>query len=281
MASLQKTQSRISSVETTKKITKAMELVSSSKLRRAKIFHESIQQYTQAICETFESTYNRISPNELPFKFNQGDKKLYILLTSDLGLCGAYNANVAKLLKSLIKPEDKVIIVGSKGHIFLKNFLQESQVIRVYSKLGYDINFEIIARLKARILKSITKFNISSVNVIYTRHINSVSLEATNKQIFPLITSQTTMSPTLKNAEFEPSETVILQNILPLYLGAILLDLASESKVSEMSSRMNAMKNASNNADEITSYLKLVYNKTRQSNITQEINEIVAGSLEK
>ncbi|MGY6172451.1 ATP synthase F1 subunit gamma [Candidatus Mycoplasma pogonae] len=278
MPSLQKIKSRITTVETTRKITKAMELVSSAKHRKSKQFLQKISEYVTSIEDTFTTIYYQLDQNELPFHFYPQNPKLLVIFTSDLGLCGAYNNNTAKLVKKHYQQGDKVIIVGTKGMSLLRDDIAEADILKTYLHVSYDVDIKLVKNIEKTILKTWEEQNFSAIQIFYTKEINSISSESVMQQVFPLLEKPANTFID-KNMEFEPNKAVVLEYILPLFLNSQILKYFAAAKVSEMSSRMNAMKNATNNADEINHYLKLLFNKSRQSNITQEINEIVSGSL--
>ncbi|UVD81852.1 ATP synthase F1 subunit gamma [Mycoplasma iguanae] len=279
MASLQSIKSRISSIETTRKITKAMELVSSAKTRKIKMYHESIQEYVQAIAQVLGSIYQKNNAKDLDLDINVTAGQLYVIVTSQLGLCGPYNLNIAKLAKKLVTKNDYVIILGSKGISILRETFLEEQVLFKVAKYEHDDLTKALEQIKNIIVNYLNDKKISAVNVLYTQYINSLTFQAINKEIFPLKANDFTNNLLAGELELEPNAQKILKSVLPLYFSSTLLNLIIESKVSEMSSRMSAMKSATNNADEINRTLKLLFNKSRQSNITQEITEIINGAL--
>ncbi|MBN3534529.1 ATP synthase F1 subunit gamma [Mycoplasma procyoni] len=282
MASLQKIKTRINLIENTRKITKAMELLSSAKIRKVKNNFLSIQEYAQTINDILVSLVTKTDEISQLNTLDSTKGKLYIIITSDLGLCGGYNSNIFKLLKNEIKPDDKLIIFGNKGNSLFKEF--ESQIIDVFLNYGDDLNYDLVYRATKWAQNLMDKKEISSVNVVYTKFINSVSFEPTIKKLLPLNKEEIIKenAKPLSNkgviTEFEPSALVILKNLIPLYLGSSVFSFLAESKMSEMSARRSAMENASNNADDIISYLEIVFNRGRQSSITQEITEIIGGT---
>ncbi|WGI37051.1 ATP synthase F1 subunit gamma [Mesomycoplasma lagogenitalium] len=281
MASLQKIKTRINLIENTRKITKAMELLSSAKLRKMKNNHLSIQEYVQTINDILASLFQNSKDAKNVIKLDNNKGKLYIIITSDLGLCGGYNTNIFKLVKNQLKDEDKIIIFGNKGFILFKDY--EQQIIQSHLNYGDDLNYVVVSKVLSLIEKMIDNKEISAINVVYTKFINSVTYEPINFQLLPInyenFANKSVKNNTLKAlTEFEPSASVIVKNIVPLYLGSSIFSFLAESKISEMSSRRSAMENASNNADEIISNLEIVFNRGRQSSITQEITEIIGGT---
>lgn len=276
MQSLQKIQTRINSVDKTKKITKAMELVSSAKQKKARAFLNSIEEYTNEIDTVYKKIYSQLSKTNTETKLK---RTIYVAITSDLGLCGAYNQNVTKMIKELVTKDDKIIIIGLKGNILLKQIFKEDQILKTYSQIKNDISLEVVQSVKKKIVKAFDKNEFDEVVIVYTQFINTVTVQATAKKIFPLDAEELSGIQIENNEiEFEPSKEVVIKQLFPLYIGANILSTLSESKLSEVSARMSAMQNATNNAEELNKYLKLVFNKSRQSNITQEITEIISGN---
>ncbi|MCP4336694.1 MAG: F0F1 ATP synthase subunit gamma [Mycoplasma sp.] len=282
MASLQETKSRLQSVNTTKKITKAMQLVATAKLKRAQSNLESIQEYYTTVYDTFQNIMNNVKKFEELFPKKPKDSILYIIITSDLGLCGGYNSNVLKLLKNNLKnrkEKDKVIVIGTKGITHLNASIFSKSVIKEYANFGDNPNYDDSEKIGAEIIAQFMTGNVKQVNLIYTKFINSVTFEAKNNQLLPIKKSENINEvKSLTLTEFEPSADVVLKNSLPLYISALIFGSTVESKVSEMSSRRTAMENATDNATELIKQLDLEYNRARQAAITQEISEIVGGS---
>ena len=278
MASLQEIKSRLGSISTTKKITKAMQLVATAKLQRAKGNLESIQEYYTSVYEMFQDLLGNVKDVSKLFPENGKDATLHILITSDIGLAGGYNGNVLKQLKSVVKRQDKIMVVGNKGIASIKSM--DVNVYQEYPNAGDKPNYVIASDLGKTALTSYLEGEVNKVNIIHTKFINSVTFEATITQLLPVVTNEKTSSnkEPLAITEFEPDPEIVLKNSLPLYVSALIFGLMTESKVSEMSSRRTAMENATENAEELIEKLDLEYNRARQAAITQEITEIVAGS---
>ncbi|UWD34570.1 ATP synthase F1 subunit gamma [Mesomycoplasma molare] len=286
MPSIQKIKTRINLIENTRKITKAMELLSSAKLRKAKNNFSSIQEYANSIENILDTVYEKTDvKNNSFFSNKEKQNSIYIIITSDLGLCGGYNNNVYKITKNKLKNDDKLIIFGNKGISLFKDY--EKNIIKKIGNYGDDLNYLIVREIIDLVIGMIKNKEIGSINLVYTKFINSVTFEPFIKQLFPLENSALESNKTKNKVndnillEFEPSPEVILENLLPLYLGSFIYNALAESKISEMSSRRSAMENASNNADEITNNLQIVFNRGRQSSITQEITEIIGGNTSK
>ncbi|MCP4393929.1 MAG: F0F1 ATP synthase subunit gamma [Alphaproteobacteria bacterium] len=280
MASLQETKSRLTSVSTTKKITKAMQLVATAKLRKAKSNLESIQEYYTSVYETFQKLLNNVSDVKKLFPQDAKESTLHIIITSDLGLCGGYNSNVLKLLKSDIKPSDKIIVLGNKGISHLGAVAIPT--FKEYASVGDEPNYEYASGIGQEAIAQYLAGEVNKVKLIHTKFINSVTFEAESTQLLPIEKPQNSETEEVKTVkvmtEFEPSPEIVLKRSIPLYVSAMIFGSMVESKVSEMSSRRTAMENATDNAEELIKKLNLEYNRARQAAITQEISEIVGGS---
>ncbi len=284
MPSLQETKSRLNSVQTTKKITKAMQLVATAKLKRAQSNLESIQEYYTSVYDTFQKLLGNVKDIDKLFPQNPEEAVLHILITSDLGLCGGYNSNVIKLLKdqlksSKVKDKDKIIVIGAKGfsHLSVNGF--SKNIIAKHVGVGDNPNYDYASKIGVEAISQFLEGKVKAVNLIHTNFINSVTFEAESTQLLPVVASnKATLKGMSVMTEFEPSSEIVLKNSIPLYITALIFGSMVESKVSEMSSRRTAMENATDNAEELIKFLDLEYNRARQAAITQEISEIVGGS---
>lgn len=282
MASLQNIKIRQETVKTIRKITKAMQLVAASKIRRANEQYEKVLQYSSRIEGVFYNLETKIKDWQQIIKIDLSKPRIFVVNTSDTGMCGAYNANIIKLAKQLIRPEDFVIIVGSRGVKPLSKYFQKSQILQVFENVGDAPNYEIIDQMLDQIVPLLFNEAIHSVHLLATKFINSITFEATDFKIFPVsrrkLAELSKLNQVSKNTEFEPNPEMVLKLSLPLYIGAVLFANLAAAKVAEMASRRMAMEKSSDNALEIIENLKKQYNKIRQSSITQEISEIVAGA---
>ncbi|MFU0824859.1 ATP synthase F1 subunit gamma [Clostridium sp.] len=277
---------RIKSINNTKKITKAIGLVATSKLRRNRESLAINSNYYNSFREIMNEVLadNEIDTN-IYFKSNGSNKRLYIALTSDTGLCGGFNGNVVnKTLEYLLKDKENslLIIVGQKGRTYFKKFNIESAAEYVEVPDMPTIKEARIILDKALTLYS--KGEVGEVNVIYTDFISAVKQEAKLKKLLPIdresigISNENHKDDKNSIVEFEPEKEKILGTISELYLKQTLLNLMLNSKTSEQSARMDAMDGATKNANDLLDKLNLKYNRIRQSTITQEISEIVGGA---
>lgn len=276
---LQELKSRLNSVKTTKKITKAMKLVATAKLQRTKKNLSNIQEYYSTVYEMFQDLMTNVKDVTKLFPKEPIKKNLYIIVTSDVGLCGGYNANVIKMLKSQFVPHhDKVIVIGNKGISALKTI--DVHPFLKFDHIGDNPDYQVAMTVSRESLAQFLGNEVGAVKIIYTKFINAVTYEAITLPLLPMEQNKDEKKSTLIHSltEFEPSPEEVIKNALPLYISALTYGAMMEAKVSEMISRRTAMENATDNADELINNLDLEYNRMRQSEITQEITEIIAGS---
>lgn len=270
--SLQQTKTRIKSVASTKKITKAMELVATSKLRKAKDLNLQITPFKNEVFEIISYCANNVDDKDYKY-FNEKDseKTLYIVVTSTLGLCGGYNIAVEKYASSLLNKNDDLIVIGSKG---INYFKDKVNIIQRYNELpGMDLKENISSRIAYKILKEFDASAYKCVKMVYTKFINSLTFEPMCVQLLPI--SELVEVPKIsKELLLEPSAEEVLDNLIPFYLTTSIKTLIFESMLSEQASRRTAMENATDNASELEEKLLLEFNKSRQASITQEITEI-------
>ena len=271
--SLLQTKNRIRSVGSTKKITKAMELVATSKLKRAKDINFKITPYKQEVFEIISYCAANVTENDYKyFNENKTDKELNIVITSSLGLCGGYNIAIEKYVLSNISKNDDLLVVGAKGIKYFKD--RGYNLINQISELPpLNLKESLSLHLSNKVLKEFDLGNYKKVNIIYTKFINSLTYEPTKVQLLPL-NSIVEVPSISKELVLEPSPIEVLDNLIPFYLTTSIKALLFESMLSEQASRRTAMENATDNASELQDKLLLEFNKSRQASITQEITEI-------
>ncbi len=272
-----KIKSRIKSVSGALKVTSAMKLVSTVKLKRWRNKMLANREYSSYIDEITDEILNYTSIVETPFsQTNKTSKKdLYIVVSSTLGLCGAYNNNIFKLADASIKPEDDAIILGGKGLIHFSNG-EFGKVEEFSSYSSIEDNYT-IKSLTEFVINEYVKGTYRTVHMIYSSYKNSIAFIPKDYVVLPISKSekkeQITYPPIL-----EPSEEKLVSELVPIYLKTTIYSKLLESEVCEQASRCNAMDNATNNANEILDALKIEFNKARQGAITQEIIEIAAAA---
>ncbi|MGL5352380.1 MAG: ATP synthase F1 subunit gamma [Clostridium sp.] len=268
---------RIKSVESTRKITKAMGLVATSKLRKSRKELTSSEEHFSLCAEIinklmgvlpmdFESDY--INPK------SKTNSKLYIVMTSDTGLCGGFNGNVVNYLNKLVKGEDnaKIIVVGSKGISYVNRY--DLDIVGQYVEIP---DIPTIREIKAVYQDAIYMFKkgeVCEVNIVYTHFVSPMKQEVKIDKLLPIERVKGSSEDFL----IEPSIDEVLNASLDVYFKSRLRRAMLNSKVSEHSYRMTAMNGATQNANDILKALKIKYNRIRQSAITQEISEIVGGA---
>lgn len=272
---LLQTKKRIKSVESTSKITKSMKLVSSAKLRSIMYLNDSYKSYSKKLDEMIALLINASKENENEFFISKDSpKRLIILITSSLGLCGSYNHNIYSFFFENVTKDDDVIIVGNKGISHFKN--SEYNIINNIEYNG--IKDEITIKKIENIIKSSYLSNgYKEVDIIYTDYKNSIRFIPKMTTIFPIQNASNKKAYGVEPI-FEPDVDTLIETMIPLYLSNKLYAILLTSEVSEQASRRNAMENATNNAEDLVSRLKLEYNKQRQSAITQEIIEVSSVS---
>ena len=281
--SLVNTKRRITTIRSTEKITKAMKLVASVKYQRWKKYFEENKAYITGMNQTMLRTlagvdfYEAGKPNILT-SYNK-DKTLYIVVTSTLGLCGAYNYNLFKTLDPVLKPQDELFFIGTKGlsHYNNKDFKKHTDYVDLLDNFTYSA----VRRMRHQIVRLYKSQNYSKVVLVYTKYVNSLTFTPVLHQLLPLdpkLEGVDEVKKSLNPPIFEPDVQSVLEQILPHYIDASLYHKLIESELSELASRRNAMETATDAADKIQAQLQLEYNKARQNAITQEITEVVAGA---
>ena len=256
---LQATKRRMRSIESTKKITRAMELVATVKLKTWKDLMEENLMYTSYMISLMQDVFSRVDSIDSPYlKENEAQKDLYILVTSTLGLCAGYNYNMLKFADQRIKENDDIIVIGQKGYYHYRH--QKDHLITDFLDAGAHLEERAIHQLSTLIESEFLKGKYRKVTLLYTHYVNSLTFVPEEITLFPLH---------MKKEE------------IPLYVRSVLHGKLLEALVSEQASRRTAMENATDNADEIYQKLQLDYNKERQASITQEITEVVGGSIKK
>lgn len=277
MANLSELKSQIANTQDTNKITKAMEMVATSKFKKLSKRVLCMQDYIRDTYKLFVDIIANTSQSQYMCKegFEPG-KTLWILVGSNLGLCGGYNSNAIKLAKKHIKDDDDFVVVGNK----MRNFCRAENLNIVNEFLSVDEKFtiqDVTDGLTTDLISAYNNGSIQSIKILYTKFINNVTFEETVLDILPIVKLK---KPADRVAEviFEPSASEILKGSISFYLSTIIFGSIMESQLSENASRRQAMDNASKNGKDLVDELKSQFNRKRQENITQEITEIVAGS---
>lgn len=276
--SKQALRSRIKSVNSTRKITKAMEMIANAKLFRLRNKMESNRIYAKKLEGTVKDIVQNTIELDNPLLISNGvNKKFVIVFCSDLGLCGGYNQNVLKKIKEVVNKDDFVYLIGSSLNSALKEagYESENKEIIHTDTLSFQDLKEIV---EIGVEKYLNK-EVGGVDIIYTQFINTMTFEAEVDTLLPFsVKKEKKEEHEQIETLFEPDPATILDYLVPLMISNVAYSDWMESAVSEQGSRRMAMKTATDNADELSEELLLEYNKARQAAITQEITEIVGGS---
>lgn len=284
MPSTRQLKSRIRSVKSNKQITKAMELVAASKLRRAQDASRASAAYATAARELLTQLGTVTDVQRHPFFADKPVKtRLVIMITSDRGMAGAYNANVIKQFIKLLEADKKTgvktqaICVGKKGAQFAAR-IKEVEVVGVYTGMPDHITANDFRPLLVDAVDRFIDEKVDAVDVITTRFVNSFVQTAETAALLPARFETVEVSKDIQLATFEPSTEVVLEGATIRLLEAQVYQALIDAKASEESMRRVAMKNATDNATELVDDLTLEMNKVRQAAITQELAEISSGA---
>ena len=272
---------RIKSVESTKQITKAMELVSSSKFRKAKEKAESARPYFNTLYNTVQDIAKNTSNSKNVFlKERKVNNVCYIVVAGDRGLAGGYNSNILKAVIAHNKlATGKIIPVGKKA--------KESLSKRGYEVIDYIESvekcvYEDANRVAQAAMEAYKNGEVDEVNLVYTEFISALSQEPKIVKLLPVTIDKTNNEKEVKKGkaavQYLPSADAVLGYVLPKYVSGSIYGAIAESFASEQAARRTAMESATDNANEMISKLELVYNRARQAAVTQEISEIVGGA---
>lgn len=271
-----KIKSRIKSVTGAYKVTSAMKLVSTVKLKQWKGKMLANKDYNKQLDEVVDLLLSFTKKTTSPFmKINEkANKKLYVIISSTLGLCGSYNTNIFKVADAKITKEDEAIILGQKG--IVRYSKEEFKVIEGFEDSTSYIAKDFVNRIKDYILKEYIMGTYSEIHIIYSEYKNSLVFFAKDYKLLPFTTFKEERNdyPPI----FEPSVNELVDKLIPFYLETCLYSKLLESAVCEQAARSNAMENATNNAKDLLDELHIEFNKARQAAITQEITEIVSAA---
>lgn len=288
MAGTKEIRTKIKSVQNTRKITKAMEMVAASKMRKAQERMRSARPYAEKIRNVAAHMAQANPEYQHPFMVKRDVKRAgLIVVTTDKGLCGGLNTNVLRAVTNQLRDlqnkgvETQATAIGTKGMQFLGRI--GAKVVSNVVHLGDTPHLEkLIGAIKVQ-LDAFTAGQIDAVYIAYTRFINTMKQEPVVEQLLPLTADKLTQTEAEKQAYswdyiYEPDAQMVVDELLIRYVEALVYQAVAENMASEQSARMVAMKAASDNAKNVIGELQLVYNKTRQAAITKELSEIVGGA---
>jgi F-type H+-transporting ATPase subunit gamma len=287
MAAGKEIRGKIKSVENTKKITKAMEMVAASKMRKAQERMRAARPYAEKVRNITAHLAQANPEYSHPFlgaPAKAVGKSGYVVVTTDKGLCGGLNTNLLRLVTQHLKELEskgskaEAVAVGSKGLGFLNRI--GAKVVSQTTQLGDTPHLERLIGPVKVLLDAYAEGKLDAVYLCYTRFINTMKQEAVVEQLLPLSAGEIESSATGKDWDYlyEPDAKTVIDELLLRYLEALVYQAVAENMASEQSARMVAMKAATDNAGTVITDLKLVYNKTRQAAITKELSEIVSGA---
>ena len=270
---------RIRSMESTKQITKAMEMVAASKLRRAQAQVANSRPYF----EILRDTINDIVDNNLEFtspylKERTGSKVMYIVIAGDRGLAGGYNSNILKLVQAQIKDKEATVLpIGKKALDFFKS--KNVPVLTETYAEAAGVSIGDCFSISKQLCKAFKNGEFDEIHVAYTNFVSVLSQTPDSMQLLPLVPDEhDEKKGSSVVTVYEPGSEAVFEAIVPEYLGGILYGALCESRAAEQAARRTAMDSATSNAEEMIADLSLKFNRARQAAITNEIIDIVAGS---
>ncbi|TSA20601.1 MAG: F0F1 ATP synthase subunit gamma [Betaproteobacteria bacterium] len=285
MAAGKEIRTKIKSVENTRKITKAMEMVAASKMRKAQERMRHARPYAEKIAQVAAHFSHAHSEYKHPFllKREQIKRVGVIVVTTDKGLCGALNTNVLRMTVNRMREWDTagvgvdVCVIGSKGLGFMQRL--GANVSSQVTALGDTPHMERLIGPVQVMLEAYQSGKIDALYLVYSRFVNTMKQETRQQQVLPL-TDEASLGKVDKHWDYiyEPDAKVVVDALMQRYVEALIYSAVAENMACEQSARMVAMKSASDNAKDVIGELKLIYNKTRQAAITKELSEIVAGA---
>ncbi len=285
MAAGKEIRGKIKSVENTKKITKAMEMVAASKMRKAQERMRAARPYSEKI-RNMAANLGQANPEYTHAFMQVNDAKSagFIVVTTDKGLCGGMNTNVLRAVTNSLRANQsagmsvQAVAIGNKGLGFLNRV--GAKVVAHATQLGDKPHLDKLIGPVKVLLDAYAKGEVKSVHLCYTKFINTMKQEPVVEQLLPLSQEKLQAEKTAHGWDYiyEPDAQAVIDDLLVRYVESLVYQAVAENMASEQSARMVAMKSATDNAGSVIGELKLVYNKTRQAAITKELSEIVAGA---
>ena len=291
MPSLDDLKKRIGSVKSTQKITKAMKMVAAAKLRRAQESAESSRPYSDTMNEVIGSISNKVisTSSDRNLLTGNGDDQvqLLILFTSERGLCGGFNSSITKMMREKI--EDllklnktvKIICIGKKGYDILKRKYNDLIIDVIDMKAIKSVTYQDAKDISQKIIKMYFDNEFDTCSIFYNKFKSVIDQIPTHQKILPIENEKNNdleLNSSTSMLDFEPGESEILEELLPLNFAVQIFKALLESAASEQGARMSAMDNASRNASDMIDKLTLFYNRSRQAVITKELIEIISGA---
>jgi F-type H+-transporting ATPase subunit gamma len=283
MANLKEIRKRIQSVKNTQQITSAMKMVAAAKLKKSQERIEKARPYADKMADVLASLALRTHEKAHPLLVHREVKNIaLVVVTSDKGLCGAFNQNIIKTTEQFVRAnrsrysEMFFTMVGKKGydHFKIRPITIQKEYLNISGKLSYEIAESIADNLRELFLSE----NVDEVHIVYNRFKTTISQELVFKRLLPITPMEVAEGQTVPGYVFEPSDEDILADIIKKNLEVQIFRALLESEASEFGARMTAMDSATSNAGEMIKKLTLKYNRARQETITKELMEIIAGA---
>ena len=291
MPSLDDLKKRIGSVKSTQKITKAMKMVAAAKLRRAQESAESSRPYSDTMNEVIGSISNKVisTSSDRNLLTGNGDDQvqLLILFTSERGLCGGFNSSITKMMREKIEDLQKlnktikIICIGKKGYDILKRKYIDLIIDVIDMKAIKSVSYQDAKDISQKIIKMYFDNEFDTCSIFYNKFKSVIDQIPTHQKILPIENEKNNdleLNSSTSMLDFEPGESEILEELLPLNFAVQIFKALLESAASEQGARMSAMDNASRNASDMIDKLTLFYNRSRQAVITKELIEIISGA---
>lgn len=281
MANLKEIRGRITSISSTMQITRAMKMVSAAKLKKAQDAIVMLRPYSEKLQELIQNVNSSSDPDQISVYAQKREVKrvLFIAVTSNRGLAGAFNSSIVKELnlqfQNNAQYEIEVLPVGKKVY----DAVRKNRTVYANGSSVYDnLNFDAVAHITEGVMASFKEGKFDEVYVIYNKFVNAATQEVTTEQLLPISMPENTEQQVETDYIFEPNRAEILDNLIPKSIKTQVFKSILDSVASEHGARMTAMHKATDNAEALRNDLKIFYNKARQAAITNEILEIVSGA---
>jgi F-type H+-transporting ATPase subunit gamma len=292
MPNLKDLKTRIDSVKSTQKITSAMKLVAAAKLRRAQEMAEASRPYSLRMNDVIASLASKADPSSAPeLLVGRPDSKTHLLvvMSSDKGLCGGFNAFITRAARQVIAEKQQngqtvlIYVVGRKSADALGAEIADKTFQRIEGVQGTNVAFGDADDIAQKIMTGFEQGTFDSVSMLYNKFVSVIKQDVTHQSLIPaevgdVADDTDATSGAIATYEYEPDEEEILNALLPRNVATQIFSALLESSASELAARMTAMDNATRNAGDMIDRLTLVYNRTRQANITKELIEIISGA---
>ncbi|MDC8099928.1 ATP synthase F1 subunit gamma [Chryseobacterium rhizosphaerae] len=281
MANLKEIRGRITSISSTMQITRAMKMVSAAKLKKAQDAIVMLRPYSEKLQELIQNVNSSSDPDQVSVYAQKREVKriLFIAVTSNRGLAGAFNSSIVKELNLQFQNnsqyEIEVLPVGKKAY----DAVRRNRSVYTNASSVYDnLNFDVVANVTEGVMSSFREGKFDEVYVIYNKFVNAATQEVTTEKVLPISMPESIEGEVETDYIFEPNRAEILDNLIPKSIKTQIFKAILDSVASEHGARMTAMHKATDNAEALRNDLKIFYNKARQAAITNEILEIVSGA---